>query len=160
MQMHGEESALPSNQPLQISVMHTAKRICVENVHTDGLMAFISSCLITLDKNPGVRSIGIGEIPCRIIGKAILTAISDDIQAAAGPQQLCAGQEAGEEAAVQAIRQFFQSPDADAVYTSCGCHKCLQFSKQVDSTTKHSTPLPHFSKSTPKHLHNCHSITH
>ena len=62
-----------------------------------------------------MKPIDIREIPRRKIGKAILTAISDDIQAATGPQQLYAGQEAGNEAAVHAIRQLFQSPDADAV---------------------------------------------
>ena len=93
----------------------TARRLCVENVHPDGVSAFVSSRLIALDKNPGVRPIGIGETSRRIIGKAILTTISEDIQDAAGPLQLCAGQDAGCEAAVHAMRQLFQSPDAEAV---------------------------------------------
>ena len=71
--------------------------------------------MIALDKCPGVRPIGIGETVRRIIGKAILTTISDEIQAAAGPLQLCAGQDAGCEAAVHAMRQVFESPDTEAV---------------------------------------------
>ena len=62
-----------------------------------------------------MRPIGIGETARRIVGKAILITIRDDIQEAAGPLQLCAGQEAGCEAAVHAVRQMFESPDTEAV---------------------------------------------
>jgi len=43
------------------------------------------------DKNPGVRPIGVGETVRRLIAKVVLSVIHDDIQAAAGPLQLCAG---------------------------------------------------------------------
>ena len=51
----------------------------------------------------------------KIISRAIISIIKDDIQAAAGTVQLCAGQEAGCEAAVHAMKQVFESPDADAI---------------------------------------------
>ena len=41
---------------------------------------------------------GAGEILSTIIGKAVLGVISMDVQEAAGPLQLCAGQSAGVEA--------------------------------------------------------------
>ena len=68
--------------------------------------------LIALDKNPGVRPIGIGETPRRIITKAALTVTRNDILDAAGYTQLCAGQMAG---AVQAVRQCFQQEGTEAV---------------------------------------------
>ena len=43
--------------------------------------AFVSSKLIVLDKDPGVRLIGIGEVIKRLIGKVILTVIITDILA-------------------------------------------------------------------------------
>ena len=43
-------------------------------------------------KNAGVRPIGIGETIRRIIGKAILANIGQNIIDAAGPLQLCVGQ--------------------------------------------------------------------
>ena len=96
------------------SLASTARRICCSFVDPKSLYAFVACRLIALDKCPGVRPIGIGETARRIIGKAILTTIGEDIQEAAGPLQLCAGQEAGCEAAVHAMHQMFESPDVEA----------------------------------------------
>ena len=92
----------------------TARRLCCSFIDPKSLSAFVACRLVALDKRPGVRPIGIGETARRIIGKAILTTIRDDIQEAAGPLQLCAGQEAGCEAAVHAMHQMFESPDVEA----------------------------------------------
>ena len=92
-----------------------ARRICTSYVDPIALQPFVACHLISLDKCPGVRPIGIGEVVWRIIGRAIISIIKDDIQAAAGTAQLCAGQEAGCEAAVHTMKQVFKSPDADAI---------------------------------------------
>ena len=74
------------------------------------------SCrLIPLDKNPGVRPIGIGEVICRIMGKAVTTFLKYDIINSVGPLQLSAGQEGGCEAAVHAMEDLFSSDDCEAV---------------------------------------------
>ena len=65
--------------------------ICTEPVHIDGLTAFVACCLIPLDKQPGVRPIGIGEVPCCIISKAVLHLVDMDICEACGALQVCAG---------------------------------------------------------------------
>ena len=70
--------------------------------------------MIAIDKCPGVRPVGIGETVRRIIGRAILSVLKENILEAAGPLQLCAGQEAGCEAAIHAIRQLFQSNENEA----------------------------------------------
>ena len=92
-----------------------ARRLCTSFVDPAGLSSFVACRLIALDKNPGVRPIGIGEAVRRLIAKAILSIIRDDIQAAAGPLQLCAGQLSGCEAAVHSMRQLFSSPEVEAV---------------------------------------------
>ena len=71
--------------------------------------------LIPLNKCPGVRPIGVGEIPRRIIAKAILKIIGNDVEEAAGPLQLCAGQDGGCEAVVHAMRNIFQASETEAV---------------------------------------------
>ena len=92
-----------------------ARRLCTANVYPDGLDAFVACRLIPLNKNPGVRPIGIGEVPRRIIAKVVLKIVSDDVQAAAGPLQTCAGHEAGCEAAVHAMREIFTFDDTEAI---------------------------------------------
>ncbi len=69
------------------------QRICTSNLHPDDLSAFVACRLIPLDKCPGVRPIGVGEVPRRIIAKAVLSLFRQDVQDAAGPLQVCAGQE-------------------------------------------------------------------
>ena len=46
------------------------RRICITIVHPEGLSAFVACRLIPLDKCPGVRPIGVGEVPIRILAKA------------------------------------------------------------------------------------------
>ena len=91
------------------------KRICSSYVDPCGLTAFVACRLIALNKCPGVRPIGIGEVVRRIMGKAILATIGDDIQEAVGALQVCAGQQAGCEAAVYAMREISEDPSSEAV---------------------------------------------
>ena len=82
---------------------------------TTSLEAILACRLIPLDKNPGVRPIGIGEVLRRIIGKSIIFAIKPQIMESAGNVQLCAGQPAGCEAAVHAMSEIFAGDETDAV---------------------------------------------
>ena len=52
----------------------------------------MASRLVALSKNPGVHPIGGGEVCCRVIGKAAMTVIRQDVIEITGCQQLCAGQ--------------------------------------------------------------------
>ena len=61
------------------------------------------------------NNIGIGETSRRIIGKAIFAVIKYDILEAAGALQLCAGQEAGSEAAIHAMCGVFHDEQSEAV---------------------------------------------
>lgn len=91
------------------------KRLCETFVDPEGLAPLMSCRLIALDKNPGVRPIGICEVARRIIAKAILSVTGVDIQEAAGCLQLCAGQKSGTEAAVHAMNAAFKDEKCEAV---------------------------------------------
>ncbi len=56
-----------------------------------------------------MRPIGIGEVPRRIIAKAVLSLFRIDIQDAAGPPFKCV--QASCEAAVHAVRHSFEEQD-------------------------------------------------
>ena len=92
-----------------------ARRLATTLVDPAGLAAFTAGRLIALNKNPGVRPIGIGEVCRRLIAKAVLCIGKNDVLQVAGPLQLCAGQPSGCEAAIHAMRVGFDSLDAEAV---------------------------------------------
>ena len=60
--------------------MPVYKWICSSYMDPCGLTAFVACRLIALNKCPGVRPIGIGEVVRRILGKAVLATIGDDIR--------------------------------------------------------------------------------
>ena len=64
-------------------------RICTEAVHTNGLTAFVACRLIPLDKWPGACPIGVGEVPWRIVTKAVLRLVDLDIREACCAPQVC-----------------------------------------------------------------------
>ena len=92
-----------------------ARRIASSPVDPKPLMPLTSSRLIALDKCPGVRPIGIGEVSRRIIGKAILSIICVDIQDAVGINQLCVGQKYSCEAAIHALDEIFEMETTEGV---------------------------------------------
>lgn len=64
-----------------------------------------------------------GEEEARcIIGKAIATALSNHIQEAAGPLQVCARHLSGCEAAVHPMHQVFQSASTEGVILVDACN--------------------------------------
>ena len=89
--------------------------IATKSNHPDLLQAYVSSRLIPLDKNPGVRPIGVGEVLRQIVGKTISHHCQNEIKEAAGPLQTCPGHGAGAEAAFHAMRTIFQQEATNAV---------------------------------------------
>ena len=92
-----------------------AKRLCTTSVDPDSLTAYIACRLIPLNKEPGVRPIGIGEVSRRIIAKAILKVVGDDVKLAAGTLQTCAGHESGCEAAIHAMKEIESMDETEAM---------------------------------------------
>ena len=86
-------------------VMMMANRI----VEWPWIRAMMSSRLIALDKNPGVRPIGVGEVLCRLIGKVMVVCTGADVQDECGADQLCSGLRGGIEGAIHAVRKEFVS---------------------------------------------------
>ena len=68
-----------------------------------------------LDKNPGLRPIGIGEVLRRIIGKMVVWILKPDIQDAGGDLQLCTGLEGGCEAGAHAMMEMFKDDNTHGI---------------------------------------------
>ena len=91
------------------------RKICTTPNLSHFLETFLACRLIPLDKSPGLRPIGVGEILRRIAGKALVAVIRDGIVSSVGSLQVCAGHEGGCEAAVHAMHKIFQEEDTEAV---------------------------------------------
>jgi hypothetical protein len=59
------------------------------------LKPFVACTPVALDKCPGVRPVGVGEVPHRIISKAILAVVCQGVPKAVGSIHLCIGQSQG-----------------------------------------------------------------
>ena len=62
-----------------------------------------------------IRPIGIGDTIRRIIAKAVISVLKDEVLDAAASMQLCVGQMAGVESTIHAARKKFDSPETEAV---------------------------------------------
>ena len=109
------------NGDLRRAFANVIKKICTEKLPVDTtkdetpLEAFLACKLIPLDKNPGLRPIGVAEVLRRTAGKVAMKVVKEDIKKAAGCLQLCAGQEAGCEAAIHAMYKIFESNETEAI---------------------------------------------
>ena len=108
-------TSFQSSFDLCYALAYLARRSSTTYVDPRGLYPFLASHLIDIDKLPGVCPIGIGEVVCRIFGKAVLSVIRDDILEVTGIDQLCAGQPGSCEGAVHAVRSMFLSVECEAV---------------------------------------------
>ena len=105
-----------SEQPaLGEAMANLARKLCREPCDPNHLTELLASRLIPLDKNPGIRPIGIGETIRRIIGKTIMMVLRPDVKHSAGALQTCAGQKSGIEAAIHSMRELYQDANSDAM---------------------------------------------
>ena len=87
-----------------------------ENDHTSSNLEALLACrLIPVDKSPGLRPIGVGEVLRRIAGKVVMSVAKGDVQCSVGSLQVCAGQAGGCEAAIHAMRNVFEDEESDAI---------------------------------------------
>jgi len=104
-----------SSSSLCNAVAVMARRLATECVDPKGLEALLANRGIAIDKFPGLRPVGVGEIVRRIIGKAVMSVTGEKVQEAVGALQLCGGQPAGVESAIHAMRGFLDDDDSDGI---------------------------------------------
>ena len=121
-------------EDLRKSLADMAKELCIKEVESPrSLEAFLACRLIPLDKNPGLRPIGIGETLRRILGKAVTSVLKKDVQVSVGNLQLCGGHVGGCEVGVNATPAMTSIPLTD-IY-SCTMPRSFFHKWQRISTT-------------------------
>ena len=63
------------------AIAGVARRLSTNRVSSGSIEALLSCRLVPLNKNPGVRPIGVGEVMRRVISKAILKVVKKDVMA-------------------------------------------------------------------------------
>ena len=102
-----------SSSDLRDAIALLARKMCTEDCQH--LEPLINSRLLPLNNHGKVRPIGIGEVLRRIIAKCVMMIAKEDVQNAVGNLQVCAGQHAGAEAAIHAMREVYNNEECEAV---------------------------------------------
>ena len=100
---------------LTTALATVAQRLVTEFVDPVGIEALLANRGIAIDKCPGLRPVGVGEIARRIIGKAVMEVTGKNVQEAVGSIQLCAGHPVGVEAAIHTMRGFLDNDSSDGI---------------------------------------------
>ena len=101
------------------------KKICSIKNQSASLEAFLACWLIPLDKNPGLRPIGIGEVLYRIAAKVVVPHFRTEILTSAGSLQVYAGQEAACISIIHAIRAIYEDETWEAVLLDETCEAVI-----------------------------------
>jgi hypothetical protein len=111
----GSKSFSCEGNDLCKALARTARILSTRLIDSSATSALMACSLIPLDKDPGVRPIGIGEVIRRILAKAVTHVLREDMKSAAGGLQLCVGQEGGCEAAIHAMVEIFNDDKCDGL---------------------------------------------
>jgi hypothetical protein len=79
------------------------------------LKCFRANRGLALDKQPGIRPLGVGESFRRLCCKAVLSVTRDDVMEACGPRQAASGLPGGVEAAAHAIQTLWDRPETEMI---------------------------------------------
>ena len=104
-----------TNVDLRKAIANFIKKICTEEISVTSIETFVACRLIPLDKNSGLRPIGVGEILRRITGKIIVSVVKKKVISSTGSLQACARQEAESEAVIHAMENIFKEESTEAV---------------------------------------------
>ena len=100
---------------LRVAIANVVKKLCTKTIQDETLEGLLACRLVPLNKRPGLRPIGVGEVLRRVCGQVVMLVLKKDVIDSCSKVQMCSGQKAGSEAAIHAMRQTFERGEAEAV---------------------------------------------
>lgn len=113
-------SYVTTNADLRKAFANVVKKIYTDKVQANRQKkALLLACrLISLNMNPVLLPIGIGDILDRIAEGVVIKIVKEDkedLTKTASPLQLCPGQEAGSEATIHSMHSVFEANETEAI---------------------------------------------
>ena len=118
MQMNGDVFYYTSGNNrlrFQKQLLKLSKKLATEELNPELVEPYNACRLIPLDKNLGVRPIGIGEVMRRIKWRTINKCLKNELMSLGSNYQLCLGQKRGIEYAIHTVRDQYSKTFANAV---------------------------------------------
>ena len=106
-----------NSERLRVEMAAWAEWLANESPPWAAYRATMMCRLVALDKTPGTRPVGIGEIWRRLWSKTIILIVGDQATAACGNYNLCAGLPAGIEGAIHAAAKNWDEAHGDNLET-------------------------------------------
>lgn len=79
-----------SSNDFYLAFANVTKKICTGKCTPTSIEASLACQYILLKKNPGLRPMGLSKILKRIIGKAVVSAVKEEVILSVGSLQVCA----------------------------------------------------------------------
>ena len=108
-----------SNASARFRAAHAASlnQRCNEAVSLDDSWAYLSARGLALDKQPGVRPLGIPHSEFCLEANALILVAGEDVELLLGAANLCGGLRAGLEGGCHAMwKQFEEDPEVEVVF--------------------------------------------
>ena len=102
-----------ARERLREAIASLTRRLANSLVLWDDIRALKANKMIALDKCPGIRPIGVGDVAYRLCAKIMIEITGDTVQTECLAEQICSRVKAGIEGSIHSFRDMFNELSQD-----------------------------------------------